>query len=511
MSKRAYYFGLAVIAGCLAAGAAMAKVWLLPDYQSRQVYSDRASERKTDSIDKNSITCASRGGVALSSLSEGQICNSPFTIPENLQKCCSSYSCSSAYTYDDSSCDVDKKLTPKGNSCTDSNGNKHYTDCGCSNSYQATEANCQYGADTTTDYCEFGGVKYYGACNDDPCLQTENVMTCAAERCQADKVCGDNLCLKDGCDTNCEAGFDETTGTCKKATCPTLYSTTVEGCEGAGLTLIDNSELALGENVSGSVGGVNCHECTVECKEGYADYDQYWCNVTPEADCEALGYTNATGISARCIVSKIRCPFDTSYYMCVGDLKKSGNISTNPVCSSTELLGDKSSHAYGASSSSTAKACHKAACKLTATNKIALMGVGTVYDLDDGGYVIDTCVDGYDAITDSNGCITGCFQQMELKDSCAQDSCPSGATCTKYSTGYYQTACPTGYETDKTVTGTYGTCVTCTCATGFAIDSESACACANGVTQTSVAGCYRCCYTGESCKKCTSDIVKVEA
>lgn len=458
MSKRAYYFGLAVIAGCLAAGAAMAKVWLLPDYQSRQVYSDRASERKTDSIDKNSITCASRGGVALSSLSEGQICNSPFTIPENLQKCCSSYSCSSAYTYDDSSCDVDKKLTPKGSSCTDSNGNKHYTDCGCSNSYQSTETNCQYGVDTTTDYCEFGGVKYYGACNDDPCLQTENVMTCAAERCQADKVCGDNLCLKDGCDTNCEAGFDETTGTCKKATCPTLYSTTVEGCEGAGLTLIDNSELALGESVSGSVGGVNCHECTVVCKDGFVDYGQYWCNATLQTDCEKLGYSKPSGAITFCLngQKKVLCPYDNSYYVCAGLAENSTN---NPVCSSTELLGDMIAHAYGSSSSSTAKACHKAACKQTGL----IANIGTVYDLDDGGYVIATCTDKNNEVIDDNGCITSCIKREQI-DLCADKSCPDYANCTQVSSGsYYVQSCKEGWIQDSTLQGTYGSCVVCKC------------------------------------------------
>ncbi len=500
MSKRAYYLGLAVIAGCLMSGAAIAKVWLLPDYQGKHMYSDRASERANNTVDKGSITCASRGGVALSSLGEGQTCVSPFTIPETLQKCCSSYSCSSAYSYDDSTCDVDKKLTPKGSACIDSDGKRHYTGCGCNNSYQATEANCQYGVDATTDYCQFEGVKYYGACNNDPCLQTENVMTCAADRCQSDKVCGDNLCLKDGCDTNCEAGFDYNTGSCKRATCPTLYSTTVEGCEGAGLTLVDNSQLALGDKVSGAVGGVNCHECTVICKDGFVDYGQYWCNATLQTDCEKLGYSKPSGKITFCLngQKKVLCPYDNSYYVCAG---LADNSTNNPVCSSTELLGDKIAHAYGSSSSSTLKACHKAACKQTAINKLTISNIGTVYDLDDGGYVIATCKDKSKEVTDDNGCITGCIKKLDLIDLCANDSCPDNANCTRASSGsYYVQSCKEGWTQDSTIQGTYGSCVVCKC-DGYT-SLEDAC---NGCPTRKAKlqnGCYICSTSNNDLLRC---------
>ncbi len=490
MNKRALSVCVLLMSVFMISDIAYAKVWLLPDYQESDLFSKRTANHGTKNGD--AITCSTYGGIAEASLGNGQVCSGTFSL-SNGTACCSSYKCSSEYKYNLDNCPTSKNLQLSGSTCVDSNNVTWHTGCGCSSDYQATDSICENGVDKTSGTCTFDGKTYYGSCNDDPCSNEDNVMVCAKERCG--HVCGPNKCLKDKCNTNCEAGWDAVAGNCKKVECPTLYATSIEGCSNYGLTLIDNSELVLGNTTSGSVGGIACRICTVGCLSGYADYNQFWCEKTPVTNCETLGYVSKASSTQSCTSTtgykELFCPFDTGYSICI----KTGSTSTTDspwvsFCASDELAGESVAHAYGETSSSTAMKCHKAACKVTNTTASFTSTLGTVYNLSKGGYVIASCAAGYHEFT-FKGCITSCQKTF---DPC--DRCPDGAVClTKDSGAQYMIECPDGWDQSGTETGPEGTCVTCQCS-GY-LNSGKACEVCGQYAYNNY-GCYTCTRNGGS-------------
>ncbi len=474
MNKRALSVCMLLMSVFMISGIAYAKVWLLPDYQ------ERFYDRPVPPTPTPTLTCSSYGGIARASLGNGQVCSGAFSL-SNGTACCSSYTCSSEYKYNLNNCPTSKNLILSGSTCVDASGTTWYTQCGCGSDYPATTDTCELGVDTTSGCCTFDGKTYCKSCNNDPCSDEDNVVSCAEECCS--HVCGSNTCLKDKCSPTCGPNKG----------CPTLYATSLEGCESYGLTLINNSELMLGTETNGSVNGAACRICTIDCKSGYADYNQFWCKKTPETACETLGYLQPT-LKCGTGYKELFCPFDTNYSVCV----KTGTTNTptlEDLCGSDELIGESVAHAYGKTSTSIATMCHKAVCKITKTTTSFTSTLGTVYNLNAGGYVIASCATGYNGNTDSNGCITSCDKPSDICDVCL-----SGATCeTKASGAKYMTECPEGWNQSGTATGLYGTCVTCNCQM-----MSSAIACENcGGSQYAyeINGCYYCTDNGFTAAK----------
>ncbi len=89
--KKCKLLGLLAAAGILWCGAAVAGTHFITDYQDSLPYSNRTNDSsESQSEPSAAVTCASYGGIAKDSLSEGQTCQGEWTMTGGI-KCCRSY------------------------------------------------------------------------------------------------------------------------------------------------------------------------------------------------------------------------------------------------------------------------------------------------------------------------------------------------------------------------------------------------------------------------------------
>lgn len=316
MQKHMFYFLAAFIVGSLIAQAASAKVWLLPDYQTRQLYSNRTNspEKGKDSPDSGGISCAAYGMLSAGEIENGMVCKNSAQIRDLV--CYSDCSCASEYEYTESYCRSVGKIAA-GSPC-----NGMYTQCICDTSlYPHTSSSCV--PSLSGSLCVDDNGSHYENCVTDPCADKE-IVTCGkalgcAETCDADGT----KCIR--CNEQPDCGSDKYWAGddlgCVVYTCPVDFAANAADC---GLT-VSNSHWELGTEKSGQSGSTPCYNCTLRCDAYYADYDDYWCNQKPQTiDCETLGYSQKTSgifVSIECAngATKLACPFDKNYYTCVGE------------------------------------------------------------------------------------------------------------------------------------------------------------------------------------------------
>ena len=155
MQKRVLCLLAALIAGACWVNAAVAKVWLLPDYQAKQLYSNRANspDQGNGGGSTGGISCSDYSGL-IASEPAGQSCQVSWV--GNL-KCFieSTCACTGDYAYTDATCSVSDGKIP-GEACTDSSGT-HYKSCRCDPSkYTTTKASCS--TEVSGDSCTVDGV-----------------------------------------------------------------------------------------------------------------------------------------------------------------------------------------------------------------------------------------------------------------------------------------------------------------------------------------------------------------
>ncbi len=340
MQKRSFVLALVVAMAWAVSGSA--KVWLLPDYQEKQLYSNRTNSPE-DKKDTPKADCRSYGMISASELEPGMVCQNSSRIKDMI--CYSGCSCPDAYKYSDSSCRSAGKI-PSGNAC-----NGLYTECICDTSlYPHTSSSCVptlSGASCTDD-----AGTHFEKCVTDPCTPYENYTLSkdCPYNCKVTTENCDSRCVECYADT-CE--WPENAGLPDKADCEYGCQLDVKGCDTKCKqckTCVPCGAGYLTACPANTVCNDTCTDCDgvakfkpTGCATGYGDYNTYWCNQKPQTiDCESLGYKkeNISGglISVECAdgATKLRCPFDSSYYICAGE-KQLGS-DTTPVCGSSFTL-----------------------------------------------------------------------------------------------------------------------------------------------------------------------------
>ena len=309
MQKHIYYIPAAFIIGIFAAQTAAAKVWLLPDYQAKQFYSNRTSSSKDTSSpsDSGSVSCRTYGMLSASELGNGMVCQNSSRIRDMV--CYSDCSCAPEYQYTESSCRSAGKIA-FGSSC-----DGKYTKCICDTSlYPHTSSSCVPSLSGAS--CVDDSGTHYENCVTDPCAGKE-IVTCGkalgcAETCDA----GGSKCIRCNEQPDCGDGkywAGDDLG-CVVNVCPVDYAADAADC---GLA-VSNSHWELGSQTNGKSGTQSCYNCLQVCDSGYADYDTYWCGGSPATtSCSSLGYKKSVSCSSGTVV---RCPFDRNYAVCLGQM-----------------------------------------------------------------------------------------------------------------------------------------------------------------------------------------------
>ncbi|MBE6452199.1 MAG: hypothetical protein E7012_01760 [Alphaproteobacteria bacterium] len=238
---------------------AYSKVWLLPDYQRKQVYSHRVNGPEIDNpIPEEPVVKFSCYNYSnwkpLKDIPEGYDCTDYFYGPET---CCKSWSCNiSAYPNTSASCVSAGKIadTSSGN-CTEANGDVRYKKCKCDTSkYPHTSSNCSdflYG-----NSCSDSSGTHYEQCID-ACTKAS-----AEEVCIASCSYGCNKTYTD-CDTCCIE-----CQTCRKTDC-TAEGFTLSQCP---------ANAVCEECVPGCDDNTKYFKAT-GCATNYYDPDIYWCST----------------------------------------------------------------------------------------------------------------------------------------------------------------------------------------------------------------------------------------
>ena len=395
MQKRVLYFVAAFLAGSILAGSALAKVWLLPDYQQRQFYSHRTNTPGDNQGPNNpgpdGRSCSVYGGIEASSLSVGQVCEGAFYIGST--KCCKSSSCSSVYKYTAAECSKDGKIGC-GESCSDGDGT-HYTQCKCnSSSYPYSSSSCV--PELSGASCSDDDGTHYQECVEDPCAVKEEVTCAKALGCA--ETCGD-ICVRCNDQPDCDNGshWNDDLG-CVLDTCPIGYSTDVGKDTSCGLAY-SNSHWEVGTEINGQSGSTPCYNCRMVCDEGYGEFNTFWCGIKPTVfDCEDLGYQQPKlGIEiCPAGTTKILCPFDTTYFACAGKLEPIVIPPTEGECKTGQEL---------ATLPDGSRKCYSSKCATIAPNTF-VRGVKDFVTFDNGYRAAHSCMTGAVGSFDSNFCLS---------------------------------------------------------------------------------------------------------
>ncbi|MBQ9732185.1 MAG: hypothetical protein IJV97_03765, partial [Alphaproteobacteria bacterium] len=122
---------VSLLLACVHINTTLAKVWLLPDYQRQQLYSNRINGEDKERPNKggDDFSCSDYAGLlALSEIGEDIICTAYYYGPET---CCSNWTCkSSSFPYTAELCHSEGKI-PAGSSCTGKDGTVYYQKCEC--------------------------------------------------------------------------------------------------------------------------------------------------------------------------------------------------------------------------------------------------------------------------------------------------------------------------------------------------------------------------------------------
>lgn len=260
-----------------------AKVWLLPDYQRKQIYSNRVNEEITPSVDVEGeeFSCSDyEGMVPLSEIGGDMECTEYYY---GIETCCSDWACkASVYSYTQANCVSAGKLPDTSQSCTNKDGTVVYKRCKCDTSkYPYTSSNCSYFLSGST--CKDAYGTHYAEC----------INYC--EKAKREGVCISSCewgCAKSY--TNCSTCCIECK-TCTKKDCLSLgYETSCPEymkCE-------DTCTPGCGDNTTYyKVTGTICDDvCLTSCMWGCANTHSYCgccieCNPCPVRNCEAEGYS----------------------------------------------------------------------------------------------------------------------------------------------------------------------------------------------------------------------------
>lgn len=273
---RSVYCGIVLyILCCVAVSEAAAKVWLLPDYQQKQLFSHRVNTNTQNQTNKpQDLTCHTYGLMSASEVGAGMICEVKRQILHQI--CYGDCACPPAYNKTSDSCLAEGKI-PSGPSCD----GKYYTSCVCDTSeYPYTSSSCSHRLGGIS--CSDDNGIHYTECVD-PCANlTDNTSEwgCQSYYSQCPSLC------EIGMPDPCEGLVDNTSDYgCEKyySECPTL-------CE-VGKTCVPNncSEYTLTSCPTNSI----CEECIVGCgddvkhyrqigcKTGYYKPSLYWCMNKP--------------------------------------------------------------------------------------------------------------------------------------------------------------------------------------------------------------------------------------
>ena len=202
-----------VIMLCGIASVASAKVWLLPDYQQRQLYSHRVNNNEQGSTNKPQVVkCQNYGLIPASEIEAGMTCDTKRQIMH--LTCYGDCHCPSSYDKTEASCRLEGKI-PGGSSCA----GEYYTTCICDTSlYPHTSSSCAYTLSGASCLDEKG--KHYADCID-PCeglVDNETELGCdkyydeCPSKCELGKTCVPNDCSGYTL-TSCPAGEE-----CKSCT-----------------------------------------------------------------------------------------------------------------------------------------------------------------------------------------------------------------------------------------------------------------------------------------------------
>ena len=312
MQKRVLCFWLTCFGISVIVESAFAKVWLLPDYQEKELFSNRSNELGDDEKSNNpgieNSSCSSYGGISSSNLPSGHICENPFYVGRT--RCCKSSSCAPSYKYTSKDCSDNGKITG-GNSCK-KDEEEFFTECKCDTTkYPDSSTLCVPSLSGAS--CSDNDGVHYEKCVEDPCAGKEAVTCPKALECA--EWCGGN-CIRCNPQPDCDSGYhwNDDLG-CTINACQEGFAVASNMENSCGMA-ISNSHWELGSEVNGQVGNEICYNCVLTCDEGYADYDTYWCDVTLQTtDCKTLGYS--TGGDCFSGTTKVFCPFDSAYFTCI--------------------------------------------------------------------------------------------------------------------------------------------------------------------------------------------------
>lgn len=196
MNKRVQKILLIFLCGYFLAPAANGKVWLLPDYQARQLYSHRVNKEDSSrpSDRPQGVNCHMYGFIPASEIGEGVSCSSQTRIMN--VTCYGDCACLPTYNKTESSCRLEGKI-PGGSVCME----EYYTECLCDTSlYPHTSSSCVYTLSGAS--CSDNNGKHYTECID-PCeglvdnttdLGCEKYYDECPSMCEVGKTCVPNDC-----------------------------------------------------------------------------------------------------------------------------------------------------------------------------------------------------------------------------------------------------------------------------------------------------------------------------
>lgn len=246
-------------------------------------------------------------------------CQTNHVIPECPDLCeaggCKPTTCDSGYILSGDECvpnpcsgylDVCPVHAICGDTCQSGEDTK-YNPTGCETGYVLNAA----GTECELMVCNLGYILVDGECKPNPC-NGFNLTACPVHAiCQECQSGEDIKYDPTGCETGYELNANKTE--CEQIACPIGFAVESDTCG----TVI-NGHYILGTVTNGQSGDEPCMECVISCNEGYGYYDTYWCNIKLQTtDCKTLGYSKSSG-SCATGTTKLRCPFNSSYFTCVG-------------------------------------------------------------------------------------------------------------------------------------------------------------------------------------------------
>ncbi|MBQ9731593.1 MAG: hypothetical protein IJV97_00700 [Alphaproteobacteria bacterium] len=249
---------ISLLLACVSVNITLAKVWLLPDYQRKQIYSNRINgevKAPPHNNEGDDFSCSDYAGLLdLSEISDDITCSEYYYGPKT---CCSNWICkTSSFPYTAELCHSEGKI-PAGSSCTGKDGTAYYQKCECdTNIYPYILSNCEHILSGTS-------------CSDEDGLHYQECIT-ACEKAAREAVCI----------TDCEYGCEETYPDCEDC-CIECKTCPKRNCEAEGYVASKQSTYIYDEE---DICYLSCEDSTpyykpIGCAINYYDPDNYWCDT----------------------------------------------------------------------------------------------------------------------------------------------------------------------------------------------------------------------------------------